>query len=1537
MMTRTITKASPLGVAVLLLLTVLPLTFFIPISGGTVQVKYDNGRLTAHQEPVNSVCWAPNSTEVVSGGDDDTARIWKWNHTVERTPFEGHSYHVLAVDWSPDGNKIVSGDASGRVKYWSAKNGNTIDTFIGHYHADFDRSVYDVDWDSSSRKVVSCGNDNNGRVFNTETSVEITSFGGHGDVVNSVDWSADETKIVSGGNDNRVRIWGSSSGTEVDFSPLTGHYMSVNSVAWSPDGAKIVSGSDDNTARIWDATTGNELLQFTGHSGSVLGVDWSPDSTKVVSCSTDNTIKIWDASNGYEYVNFSGHNNVVRCVDWSPNGEMIVSGSDDGRASLWFLKAPPSIPKLYIPDNDVIRGKTITISGEAEAYFTPTEQLTAEFQYKHNADTEWTKEELTAPAFNNSKWEVDFTPTYSNPTGFYDFRVQFQELNGLLSPWTTTSGPGRVKVLNNAPSIVISSAPTKVFRAQIASLGVSVSDLESEPEEMTISPQYSRFLMDEWNSDIFSTPYYDPPREMWLCNFSFPSHSTLDKYEIRVRCGDLDGGYSTWNELGTPIDLLNNPPRVDNLSFGPSEVFRGNTSKIYLDVQDPESGAGIEDPVVEIRSPSSEWIPLTFVKNIKGDNFTSDFNTTADNEIGYYSLRIILEDPDGGQTAWLYYNSTLKVLNNPPKVAGDYIELGLYNEADRSEDFDLSEYASDFEEDEDENELVWDILESHSPLFSAVMTGPTILTLTPTLTGDTGEGMIRFRVTDKDGDVSYKNIYFELRDAEECPNIGVTLRSPADGIVISTTSIELSWDNNYTTPPTYKLYFGESEDTLALKEIIEGGEKYVIPDLYDGGTYFWKVNARFYDIPRTFESTIRSFSVDIDFKVVHDLEISFDIPNIKTMKKGDVITLNLTITNNGNVQENVRLERTGGRGVSVDMDSIVVIGPKEEQIIMITFTWNERLTESRRLTIEASYGEDGDESAFARITLEGKAAPKKQGSDYTCLWFAVIFIILLGSGIAIFVWRIKSRKDMGGEELEPSPFMMPLPEPPTPVTPGSVPSTSGSLEAPTSGSVLPPQGPSGPQPHIPASAEMVTSPVEPSEARDIQSDIMNTIELLKTLEQHKESLETDLIWAFSVEDKEEIKDKIAAIKAQQTELQARAIRLGEMARKIVSSQEELAVETTEDAAGPSVAETVSKPVMKALPAKTVPIETEEVRHETETGERKVTVPLTQDAAGEEEITKTESMEMSVTMLIDEIQELIEEGKRMDLELGAMEEKRNECKTLLAEGKVGEAEELGRETKIKLEELIETNLPAVLRAKIMEFSNAIDQAKEAEISVEDEADQLVVITQLKESGKLKEAISTLRGIHTSVVEKLNRNKRNIRSENIHELEIEMGVLELEGHPRLAELRAALDSAKESVEIDEFEAADGYVNKYNEIKNTPVVASAAEQVVEAVEQVVEAAVVEDIPMETAEEAPAATGVSAEAPAGIEVPPENQIPVTPTIAAAPTEGAEAIPSPGAFPTPAPVPEPVPEQGMAPKRRMKRIKKVRKVVKRRVKPRTQ
>ena len=1440
MKTRIFYWTRPLGLAVLLIFAAFPLFMLAPAAQGTVEVHYADRTFAAHQSTVYCVAWAPNSTEVVSGGDDGSARIWKWNTTIERSSYEDTDNAVRSVDWSPDRSKIATGWADGRLRILVANTGLN-DRTIPHDPGE-DNFIYDVSWHPTADRIVTaCSSDNTARVWNALDGTEVAFFTNHNDDVKSVEYSPDGSKVASSGNDNKIRIWNPVGGSEIRM--ISGHYMTVNSVAWSPDGSKIVSGSDDNTARIWDASTGTELLQFTGHTDGVLSVDWSPDGTKIVSGSTDETIKIWDSDTGYEYVNFTGHNGPVRCVDWSRDGDKIAAASTDTRATIWELIAPPSAPKLYFPEDEVLRGETITVQGEAEAYFTPAEDLTADFEYKYYSDAEWTSEGLTSPVFDDGKWQVDFTPGLDCPTGSYGFRVRFQEVNELYSVWTETAGG--VTVLNNVPSVQISSAPFTVFRVQQASVAVTVSDLESDPESMSITPQYSEAVVEKWESDIFSSPYYNHTRKFWICNLTFSTGHALTDYKIRIKAQDPDGGYSSWSVVDASIRLLNNPPRVTNLSFSPPEVYRGrdNPVTIWIDVEDPEDASKILVPEVEIRSPKSDWIPLSVNNNPRGSNFTAFYNTTAVNELGYYDLRIFLEDVDGGEGVY-YYNRSLTVMNNLPDVTGDHVEIGLYN--DRIDYFDLTEYATDLEDGADG--LIWAIIESNSPQFSAVMSDPTTLSVEPSLDGGEGKGLlIKFKVTDRDGGVSYKDIYVEIRDASECPDIEVSLISPANGIIVGGTSVDLSWDIDYTLgAPIYSVYMGESEDNLILVHTSEMVNTLTHPGLYDGITYYWKVTARLHDIPRTFETPIWYFTVDKDYTIKHNVSFTFDKSIVEDINPRDVVTLELTISNHGNVMEEVVLTVVGrfeGK-VYMEVDGkveynvknlILCVEDGKKLEIPVSINWSKSWGDST-LTITLKYADDEEITEKVRLEVAGSGTtPGDSGSTSPIVWIILVIVILGGLGGAYFIWRSKNRRDREEDQLEPSPFLMP-PPPPIP---------EGPPGRPHEGSHIPPHAPHRPPMFFHEEEEQGFEEPEPMGTDEIQAEIIQTIELLKTLEGHRSSLEESLIWVEEASEKQVIKTKIVAITQQQSELQQKAVILGEKAKSMVKVKEDAELdEIFGKREEPAIEEPVEE--VKVLPARTIPVSEQKALPEAEVEEsveEKVEEPMEAkvgepfaEKAEELEEAKVEAADVSSSAetdvspedgesaifetLSNEIMNLVGEAKEMGQDVTSPEEKIGRARASFNEENIEAAMAQANDARKELEDIVSKGLRETLVGKIKKLSSDIGSAKEKKIPVEDESDALSVINRLTESGKYREAISTLGGIQSAIDGKLLHYNREIRTERIAEAKIELEGLELEGAGNIDELRSHIETAVESVDIDDIEATDDALKRFEDAKSAAI---------------------------------------------------------------------------------------------------------------------
>ena len=61
-----------------------------------------------HDDPVYSVAFSPDGKYVVSGSDDNTARVWEAS-TGKEIARMTHDDYVYSVAFSPDGKYVVSG------------------------------------------------------------------------------------------------------------------------------------------------------------------------------------------------------------------------------------------------------------------------------------------------------------------------------------------------------------------------------------------------------------------------------------------------------------------------------------------------------------------------------------------------------------------------------------------------------------------------------------------------------------------------------------------------------------------------------------------------------------------------------------------------------------------------------------------------------------------------------------------------------------------------------------------------------------------------------------------------------------------------------------------------------------------------------------------------------------------------------------------------------------------------------------------------------------------------------------------------------------------------------------------------------------------------------------------------------------------------------------------------------------------------------------------------------------------------------------
>ncbi len=116
----------------------------------------------------------------------------------------------------------------------------------------------------------------------------------------------DSRWILTAGEDNTAKIWNTETGELL--LTMVGHTAAVTSASFSPDGDRVLTASKDFTAKMWDTSvlndkeklaetdTAKELLTLKGHRHELNAVTFSPDGQYALTASHDHTAIIWLAA-----------------------------------------------------------------------------------------------------------------------------------------------------------------------------------------------------------------------------------------------------------------------------------------------------------------------------------------------------------------------------------------------------------------------------------------------------------------------------------------------------------------------------------------------------------------------------------------------------------------------------------------------------------------------------------------------------------------------------------------------------------------------------------------------------------------------------------------------------------------------------------------------------------------------------------------------------------------------------------------------------------------------------------------------------------------------------------------------------------------------------------------------------------------------------------------------------------------------------------------------------------------------------------------
>ncbi|XP_023289157.1 WD repeat, SAM and U-box domain-containing protein 1 [Orussus abietinus] len=314
-------------------------------------------------ESVRVCKFSPDSTLLVTAGDNGQVCLWDLVRRNLIRCFQHHEGAVHGVSFSPDSNWLVTSCTFGVLKLFSSAD--LLDRCITdnqaiHFSASVDdahdlgviccdfspvQEVICVEPFTKLYQLVTCGNDHNVKIWNVHVvqekceqqprtaSITLNQIlEKHGSTLTCTRFSTSGLYLASTSLDKTTIIWDAVSGAVI--SVLGGHKRYVACCAFSRDGTLLATGSNDKSVKVWNLTDNLSLdSELVRHCNFKL----HPTDSDEAEASKEQEVVKHAETNPKEVTliqELDDHGGAVNSVDFFGNS-LIASGSSDKLVRIW--------------------------------------------------------------------------------------------------------------------------------------------------------------------------------------------------------------------------------------------------------------------------------------------------------------------------------------------------------------------------------------------------------------------------------------------------------------------------------------------------------------------------------------------------------------------------------------------------------------------------------------------------------------------------------------------------------------------------------------------------------------------------------------------------------------------------------------------------------------------------------------------------------------------------------------------------------------------------------------------------------------------------------------------------------------------------------------------------------------------------------------------------------------------------------------------------------------------------------------------------
>ncbi len=312
--------------------------------------RIQNGKrlsvISSHEHKAISLVLHAGGKLAVTGGQDDTVRIWSTDQSTAQAVMRGHLSAVSVLALNTGGDILASGSLDGTVILWNMKEHELLKStkVIGK------SSIKSLAFHPNGRILAIGGEDGSLQFRSIPEMKLITTLSGHKNSINDLEFNPRGDLFVSGSEDGTVIIWDwkvKKQRSKINFEDA------VSTISMHPKLAEIVVGTAGGRLETWSLAKGTLLHQITESGPLISSTGYDRNGSRIISALEDGTVEIWENGVSLHLKTFSGHERIVESLDFSSNNKFLISSSSDKSVRIWDLKTNENVHNFDIGNHRV--------------------------------------------------------------------------------------------------------------------------------------------------------------------------------------------------------------------------------------------------------------------------------------------------------------------------------------------------------------------------------------------------------------------------------------------------------------------------------------------------------------------------------------------------------------------------------------------------------------------------------------------------------------------------------------------------------------------------------------------------------------------------------------------------------------------------------------------------------------------------------------------------------------------------------------------------------------------------------------------------------------------------------------------------------------------------------------------------------------------------------------------------------------------------------------------------------------------------------